>query len=102
MRVRRRGASRRILVRAQQIFELFGDSLPLSRRWSSKCVRHRTPSDVLNEYGLFLWRCRAVVRLYSSQRTNSGQIGLGLLLQAALTDSVSAGYAEIAGEGWCE
>jgi hypothetical protein len=69
--------------------------------WSSKCVRHRAPSGVLHEHGLFLWRCRAVFGLYSFQRANGGEIGLGFLLQAAFADGVSAGYAEIAGKGWC-
>ncbi len=57
--------------------------------------------SVFPERGFFLGRSRAVFGFYGFQRSNGGEIGLGFLLQAAHADSVSRGYAEIAGTGWC-
>ena len=99
MSVRRRGARRRVLFRAQQVPQFFGYALPVSRRPGFECARHRAPPGVLHEHGLFLGRCRAVFGFDSFERANSGEIGLGFLLEAALADSVGGGYSEIAGKG---
>ena len=101
VRVRSRGASRRILLRAQQILQFVRDALPFPRRMWRKRIGHRAPTGVLHEDRLFLWRSRAVFRLDCFQRADGGEVGLSFLLQAALADAVGAGYAEIAGKGWC-
>ena len=64
-----------------------------------ECVRHRAPPGVLHEHRLFLGRCWPVFGLYDFQRANGGKIGLGFLLEAALADAVSGGYAEVVGKG---
>jgi hypothetical protein len=101
VRIWSRGPSRRVLLCVQQIFQIIRDALPFRWRLEGKCIRHRAPTCVLNERRLFFWGSVAVFSFYGFQSANGSEVGLSLLLQAALADAVGGGYAEIAGNGWC-
>jgi hypothetical protein len=99
MRIRRRGACRRVLLLAESTFQLVRDRAPVVWRIQSKQIRERTPARVLHENGL-LFRCRQTGFGFDSlERADSGQVGLGLLFGTALADGVGCGYAEVAGKG---
>jgi hypothetical protein len=64
-----------------------------------KRVRHRAPPGVLHEDAPLLCCRLAAFGFYGLQGANRGEIGLRFLLEAAFSDGVGAGYAEISGKG---
>jgi hypothetical protein len=99
MRIGRRCACRGVLLLAERTFQLFRDPAPLIWRIQRKQTGESAPSRVLHENGLLLLCCRAGFGFDSPERADRGQVGLGLLFQAAFADGVGGGYSEVAGKG---
>jgi hypothetical protein len=98
MRIGRRGACRGVLLVAERALQFVRDPAPIVRRIQGKQIGESTPSRVFHENGLLL-RCRRPgFGLDSFEGADRGQIGLGLLFQAAFADGVGGGYAEVAGK----
>ena len=100
MGIRRGGARRCELLGGENFPQFVGNAFPVPRRVSLKRAGHRAPAGVFHEYGLLFRLGETVFALDSLQRADCGEIRLRFLSQTAATDSVSVGYAEIAGKGW--
>ena len=98
MRIGRRGACRGVLFVAERALQLVRDRAPVVWRIQSEQIRERAPSRVLHENGLLFGCRRTGLGFDSLERADRGQVGLGLLFQAAFADGVSGGYAEVAGK----
>ena len=96
-----RGGTRRCeFLDGKNIPQFVGNALPVPRGASLKRSWHRTPTRVFRECGLLFRPRETVFVLNSLQRPDCCEIRLRFLSETALTDSVSVGYAEIAGKGW--
>jgi len=88
------------LFSGENIPQLVRDTFPIPRSVRLKRAGHRTPTRVFGECGLLFRLRETVFVLNSLQRPDCREIRLRFLSETALTDSVSVGYAEIAGKGW--